>query len=393
MELFADTSRKKCVPVTRDCEDRETALTLIRNLTEERRTEVRRGLRVPAPGVDAYYSIGSEPRRAPVKNISPTGAYLSTTDRWPPGTTIVLTLKGRKHAQEDLEPQVRLLARVVRHGDDGVGMEFVFENVTTAEWLALFSKAASLTFENDPVRVFRITKAFAFLLHVASFAESEILGVITQGMSFERAERAIDIVLNAEMLMAIQDVVPWIDVPQHLIRQILKEGSRNQDERMLRYWAGMLASVCLDGPDTPDSRASAAFVNLLCELAPIHIRILDAAGRRVVQAGWEPGTILGESLYCTLTEIKSITGIENLGEIDFALDYLDRVGLLEMTVKTFGHDRINLTPTLLGLKFYVRCSGLASPLSRLEQQKFKSLREQRRQTALAPAEIPNLQGA
>lgn len=339
---------------------------LARSLTGVVERAERRDTRVPAPGVDAYYSLDSVEKRAPVKNISPTGVYLYTADRWPPGTTLLLTMKGRRHSQADLEPQVSIPAKVVRHDDEGIGMEFVLENVSTADWLALFSKAVSLNQENDPIRVFRIAKAFAFLVRVTPFAEDEILNVIIQGMSFERTERAIDIVLKAEMLLAIQKAIPAVDVPPTLVRQILEVGSRNRDEQMQRYWAGMLASTCLD---SPESRARAAFVALLSELTPIHLRILHAGGTRGIQAGWKPGSSLSESFYCTMNEIKAITGSVSAGEIEFALDYLDRLGLLEMTIKVPGSDRINLTPTLLGMKLYARCSGLANQLSELEAAK------------------------
>lgn len=340
----------------------------IRNLSGVRDRAERRDTRVPAPGVDAYYSLGPLEKQAPVKNISPTGVYLYTADRWPPGTTVLLTMKGRRHSRAELEPQVSIPARVVRHDDEGIGMEFVLENISTADWLALFTRAVSLNSENDPIRVFRMAKSFAFLVRTTPFAEDEILYVIIQGMSFERTERAIDIILKAEMLLAIQKAVPSVDVPPTLVRQILEEGSRSRDQQMQRYWAGMLASTCMD---SPESSARAAFVALLSELTPIHIRILHAAGSRGIQAGWKPGSNLSESFYCTTDEINAITGSVSSGEIEFALDYLDRLGLLEMTIKVPGNNRINLTPTLLGMKFYARCSGLASQLSKLEVAKEK----------------------
>lgn len=323
------------------------------------RAERRGGPRVPVLGVDAYYSFGSASRRAQVKNISPTGAYLSTTDRWPSGASVLLTLKCRKHSEEHPERCVRIPAKVVRHDCDGVGVEFVLEGVSTAQWLDLFSKATSLTSRNDPIRVFRFARAFAFLQKVAPSAGEEIQGVITRAMSLERIERAIEIVFAAESLFSAQKTVPMIDVPPPLIRQILEEGSRVADEQLQRYWAGMLTSTCLD---SPDSTANAAYVTLLSELAPIHIRILDAAGWRGIQAGWKPGVTLCDSVYCTTKEIKEITGVESFSEIEAALDFLDRLGLLEMNVKIFGQERLNLTPTLLGLKFYARCSVLSSQL-------------------------------
>jgi len=271
-------------------------------------------------------------------------------------------MKSRSHSEKHPEPYVSIPAKVVRHDCDGVGMEFVLESISTGQWLDLFSKATSLTSKNDPIRVFRFTKAFAFLQKVAPSAGDEILSAVTRAMSLERIERAIEIVFNAEILLSAQKTVPMIDVPPFLIRQILEEGSRGKEEQTQRYWAGMLASTCLD---SPVSTANAAFITLLSELAPIHIRILDAAGRRAIQAGWQPGAIFCESVYCTTKEIKEITNVDSLSEIDAALDFLDHLGLLEMTIKFFGQERTNLTPTLLGLKLYAKCNGLSSQLDRV----------------------------
>lgn len=346
------------------------AMSLITNPVGVTARIERRGRRVPAPGVDVYYSLGLERKRARIKNISPTGVFLLTDGRWLPDTIVLLTMQNRNLFSKDSEVQVRIPARVVRPDNDGIGMEFVVEGISTADWLALFSKAVSLTLENDLVRVFRTAKAFAFLLRIAPSAEMQIVSVITKAMSRERAERAVDMILNAEALLTSQNVVPRSDVSPLLLRQILEEGSISPDEQMQRYWAGMLASTCLDGPD---SNASAAFVTLLSELAPIHIRILDAAGSRGIEAGWEPGSILHESFYSTMEEIKEITGAEDLIQIESALDRLDRLGLLEMTVKAGGDERANLTPTLLGLKLYARCSGHRGQLSCFEPVELQTL--------------------
>ena len=327
-------------------------------------------MRVTAPGVEIHYSLGLEQKRAPIKNISPTGVFLLTGDRWPPGSIVPLTMQTRSLLAKDSETQVQIPARVVRHDDDGVGMEFVLKSVTTAEWLALFSKAVSMTRENDAVRVFRTARAFAFLVQIAPVSWTEIVSVITKGMGGEQAERAVNIVLTAETLWGSQNIAPRKDESPLLIRQVVEEGSRIPDEQMRRYWAGMLVSTCcLDGSD---SNASAAFVSLLSELAPIHVRILDGAGSRAIEAGWRPDSILQERFYCTAEQIKAITGVEDLTEIKSALDGLDRLGLLEMTVKIGGDECVNLTPTLLGLKFFARCSGQTCCLRRVDPINFQT---------------------
>lgn len=324
----------------------------ISNLPGLMGTTERRGVRMDAPGVSVYYMVDSEERCARIKNISPTGIYLYTADRWPMGTSVLLTMKEGDVCLEQSETSVSIPAKPVRYDDDGVGMEFVLEGISAADWLVLFSRAISLTSENNMVRVFRIATAFAFLQHLFPFAETQILGVITNSMSRERAERAINIVFTAETLLASKRIKHGLEVSPQVVRQILEEGSRSEDGLMQRYWAGLLASSCLDNPDR---NASAGFVTLLSELRAIHIRILDAAGSRGIQVRSETGFKLPETYHCTMEEITEITGVQEPAEIVSALDYLDGLGLLEMTVKHLRCQNFNLTPTLLGLKFYARC--------------------------------------
>ena len=54
----------------------------------------------------------------PVRDISRTGAYLCTRERWYVGTAIRLTLSA-----DDLS--ITLWSRVVAHGSDGVEIEFI----------------------------------------------------------------------------------------------------------------------------------------------------------------------------------------------------------------------------------------------------------------------------
>lgn len=336
-----------------------TATAAIRDMPGQMGRVTRRGERVPSPGVDVCYSSGMEQKRATIKNISPTGVFVLTEDRWLPGTTVQLTLQHKSSGNDCSAAQARIRARIVRHDVDGVGMEFLHGKVETAKWLDLFSRATFLTAENDPVRVFRIANALAFLVRIVPSAESRILELIGEEMDRERVERAVAMALYAESLLTSQHLMPRIGVSPPLVRRILEWGSEAQDEQAQHCWAGMLASACVD---EPQSHESAVFVELLAALDPIHIRILTAVGSRAIQSGWRLEGELRESFAFNLEEIKKIAGTETLVEIDAALGYLYCRGLLELTAKPLGFEQItysNLTPTLLGLRFYARCSGQA----------------------------------
>lgn len=91
--------------------------------------------RISQPEIVVHYWDGSAPEGREVRDISQTGAYIYTRERWYPGTIIRIVLQGnRTAAQEDGAADgttvpgfsTCLSARVVRHGPDGIGVEFAF---------------------------------------------------------------------------------------------------------------------------------------------------------------------------------------------------------------------------------------------------------------------------
>jgi hypothetical protein len=86
--------------------------------------ERRRGERKALP-LAAYYWDGAAPSPRQVRDISPEGMYLLTEQRWYPNTLVTMTLVRIDRPETDPERALRLTARVVRAGTDGVGMAFV----------------------------------------------------------------------------------------------------------------------------------------------------------------------------------------------------------------------------------------------------------------------------
>jgi len=80
--------------------------------------------RHPVPGVAAYYWEGKTPTAHPVKDISLSGAYISTDERWIVDTLLMITLQ-RKEEISDAADSITVPCRVVRHGEDGIGVQFM----------------------------------------------------------------------------------------------------------------------------------------------------------------------------------------------------------------------------------------------------------------------------
>jgi uncharacterized membrane protein (UPF0127 family) len=85
----------------------------------------RRAPRQPLPGVVAYYWTGSTPRAYQIADISSTGFYVLTEERWFPGTMVLMTLQRIDNSGKNLNDSIAVQSRVVRWGSDGLGLAFV----------------------------------------------------------------------------------------------------------------------------------------------------------------------------------------------------------------------------------------------------------------------------
>lgn len=85
----------------------------------------RRAPRQPLPGVVAYYWTGSTPRAYRVADVSSSGFYVLTEERWFPGTMVLMTLQRTDRNGRNLEDSIAVQSRVVRWGSDGLGLAYV----------------------------------------------------------------------------------------------------------------------------------------------------------------------------------------------------------------------------------------------------------------------------
>ncbi len=88
----------------------------------------RRAPRTPGNGLAAYYWNGDVPTAHGVRDISATGMYVVTEERWYPGTLVLMTLQRTDCGEEIAERAVAVNSRAVRWGPDGVGLQFVLAN-------------------------------------------------------------------------------------------------------------------------------------------------------------------------------------------------------------------------------------------------------------------------
>jgi len=85
----------------------------------------RRPQRYVAPRLVAYFFDGGPPTAHCIRDVSSSGVYLLTTQRWYPGTLVTLTLQRTEKDQAGVRQSIAVQARVMRSAEDGVGLRFV----------------------------------------------------------------------------------------------------------------------------------------------------------------------------------------------------------------------------------------------------------------------------
>jgi hypothetical protein len=85
----------------------------------------RRAPRHPASRLVAYYFNGASPQARSVRDLSETGFYLYTEERWYPGTIVLMTLQRTDCADTDPLRALTVQAQAVRLGNDGIGFKFL----------------------------------------------------------------------------------------------------------------------------------------------------------------------------------------------------------------------------------------------------------------------------
>jgi hypothetical protein len=89
----------------------------------------RRAQRECLRGLAAYFFTGGDPVAHAIRDISTTGLYVLTEERWYPGTIVRMTLTDRRSGAEH---SIMVHVRVMRWGHDGVGVEFVLADEKSA---------------------------------------------------------------------------------------------------------------------------------------------------------------------------------------------------------------------------------------------------------------------
>jgi hypothetical protein len=297
-------------------------------------------------------------RVASIKNLSSTGIYLLTEERWPLGELISLTLQGQGTPEDGSESQIPVQARVSRHGEDGIGLSFVLPPGLDAKlWAVLVRNAVLLTDEKSILLTFKTLHTILFLNRLCPGEANESIRLLGGELDASRTESALDIALRAEKLLASEpDAITMRALPR-MVASILRQGSWAMDDVTKQLWAGLLAASCsVEGTDESGS----AFVDPLIHLTPAQSRILVAACSKAMDSISEHEGLPMARIILTPEEMFRFTDTNDISRIAMDLAYLFHAELIEKLFDFTSYlptESFDLTPARLGLDLYKHCKG------------------------------------
>jgi hypothetical protein len=320
------------------------------------RTETKRAERRPADGFVAHYCVGRSARQGDIKNISCTGLYLLTEERWVPGTVISLTLQMKSPLEAISEPPIAVQAKTVLWGEDGVGFSFVLPDEPNARpWKFLLECAAEQSEPNCVLDLARLARAIAFMSRLSPEGAKKAGQLVDGEWTKTRVANVVQILLKTESLLPQNFSVENMGPKPSLVVKVLECGSWAGERWIQELWAGLLVSSCTV-PHKDDS--DEVFADLLGKLAAGQVRILKYACVRVGALRSESSANPSQSLICGREEIMEIAASRELVRIERDLDHLYGLGLLErraLVVSTSTHYAADITPSNLGMDLYDRC--------------------------------------
>jgi hypothetical protein len=112
--------------------------TLSKNWLPRRSSSDRRGaMRKRWPRLVAYDSKGGALAVLGIRDISATGIYVMTEERWPLGASVKMSLQRTDSIDDQAAHPITVQLRVSRWGADGVGLEFIQPEVEETALMAM----------------------------------------------------------------------------------------------------------------------------------------------------------------------------------------------------------------------------------------------------------------
>ncbi len=318
----------------------------------------RKGRRIPIPNLVAYDTTTGVAQSFEVGDISATGMFLLTEERWPPGSVLSLSIQREGPQEVGIERRIQMQAGAVRVAQNGVGFSFVLpDGMELHLWEEPAKDERRQSAPEYVVREFRMAKALAFINRIAAPASEESRYLIYEELSNVRSDSAVSIFLKAEQRLAQEEGGSALLAHPDVVVGVVEGGSWADSEWMQDLWAGLLVSSC--SPDGCDD-SSLILVTLLSQQSKLQTRILAAVCEKAITVAGGTWAVPSEKIFSSADELTKMAGSHDLLKIHRCLAQLAEFGLLEKSVRaSFVSETEGTTtnPTAFGLRMYSRCLG------------------------------------
>lgn len=323
--------------------------------------------RVPSGLVGAIHDFGSTRIQGRIKQISTTGFYLLTANRWPIGELLDLMLEREDLQQKAVPLQINVQARVSSYGEDGIGLAFVLPSgMDSSLWEFLIENADAEVQTEQIGLLFRMVRTILFLCRLCPSGAEEATGLLGKRLDGPRTSNALDIALEAEERIKASSGPGGTRCHPQMLIEILREASWASDEVMRQLWAGLLVTSCT--PEGTDE-SNRNFVELMVQLTPAQGRILAAGCTRAMELADGAEDASSKQIVITPEQMIQISGMHDLYRSGTDVSYLYNFGLLDRVFDFTTYlpkDSFNITPSKLGLELFRRCQGNLLPWNEVE---------------------------
>jgi hypothetical protein len=300
----------------------------------------------------------SSPSLGHVKVLSRNGLYLETTERWPTGEVVSLTLQKEDTAAGKSELLVDLQARVASLGEDGIGLGFILPEELNADLWEHFVETADTPKESEDAQlVFRMVRTILFLCRLCPSRATEPVGVVVGELDELRTRNMLTIALAAEKILSAEPDAEDMRADPHVVASILNDGSWAQDPLAIQLWAGLLASsASFEG----SNQAIQDSVELIVNLTASQLHIVVEGCKRAYERSAKPDSEPIPPVVITAKEMVQVSGISDLNRCAADVANLHHHGLVERICEFTTYQAktsFDITPTHLGLQMFKLCKG------------------------------------
>ncbi|WP_162601173.1 PilZ domain-containing protein [Occallatibacter savannae] len=294
-----------------------------------------------------------------VHDISSSGLYLLTAERWQPGTIVALTLQREGPLDPDPARRITTQTRVIRCGSDGVGLSFLWakDDPEARQWDALIDCLIQQTRPAHMESLARLVEAFAFLGQICPDGIEEISEWVRTRASSHKILTAVAIALKAKLLLENDPYSEQLLVDPQVTLRILEVGSETHEEWLQNFWAGLLITA---SAANARHEGHLELVETFSQLTSIPIRILTVVCTKSTKVLLHNGQVAAKRLTCNTEELASTVGargpqlqrdLQSLASLQLIEKSDPRASALVAATETL------ITATPLALKLFAFCNG------------------------------------